>query len=347
MKDIRKILIVRLSSLGDIIHTLPAFQSLRATFPKARIDWLVERRLAFLLSAAESIDEVLPIDTHSLRANFARRDSWLRLWEPLQAVRARRYDLAIDFQGLLKTAFLSLASGARTRIGFSKALVRERPADWFYHCRVNGPAVPVHVARLNLLLAQAAGAGSGELRAHLKAGSEAIHAMESQLHHVQVGEYVVINPGGGWSTKRWHPARYAALTARIQKELELGVIVVTGPGEEGIFKDIANKCAEHPPFHFQVPFLQLIPLLSRARLIISGDTGPLHLACALGTPAVAIMGPTSPVRNGPWSENDEAVFHHLPCSFCNGRSCPTKNECMDISVAEVFAAIARRLERGQ
>jgi ADP-heptose:LPS heptosyltransferase len=96
-----------------------------------------------------------------------------------------------------------------------------------------------------------------------------------------------------------------------------------------------------------MPFLQLIPLFRRASLVISGDTGPMHLACALSTPVVAIMGPTAPVRNGPWSDRDEVVVHRLPCSFCNGRVCPTQNECMDISVEEVFAATVRRLEKNR
>ncbi|MBZ5496879.1 MAG: glycosyltransferase family 9 protein [Acidobacteriia bacterium] len=347
MRDSRRLLIIRLSSLGDIIHTLPAFQSLRSADPEARIDWLVERRLAFLLSAVEGIDEILPVDTRALRADPAHRESWRRLLEPIRAVRARHYDVAIDFQGLLKTAFLSLASGAKSRIGFSKALVRERPAHWFYHHAVEKPATPMHVARLNLLLAQKAGGAPGELHVRLRAPETDVRAIENHLFEEQLSDFVVINPGGGWPTKLWEPACYGALAARIQGELRTRVVVTTGPGEESLYQLIADHCTEPVPVHFHVPFLQLIPLFRRARLLVAGDTGPLHLACALETPVVGILGPTSPVRNGPWSGNDEVVAHHLPCSFCNGRSCPTQNECMDISVEEVFAAVVRRLERAK
>jgi lipopolysaccharide heptosyltransferase I len=345
MTDFRKLLIVRLSSLGDIIHTLPAYQSLRTAFPEARIDWLVERKLAFLLGAVDGIDEILPIDTHAMRKNLARPEGWQMFWEPIRAARARRYDVAIDFQGLLKTAFLSLLSGATTRIGFSRPLVRERAAHWLYHRTPAEPGSPMHVVRLNLLLAGEAGARSGELRVRLTASDEDTRTIESLLRREQLSEFVVLNPGGGWPTKRWKPACYGSLASRIEKELQLKTIVVTGPGEELLYQQITETCTEPLPAHFHVPFLQLIPLLRSARLLVAGDTGPLHLACALGAPVVGIMGPTSPVRNGPWSEIDEVVVHHLPCSFCNGRSCPTANECMDISVEEVFAAVVRRLQR--
>lgn len=345
MAEPHKILIVRLSSLGDIIHALPAFQSLRSAHPGARIDWLVERRFAYLLDAVEGIDRVLAIDTHAMRAHVARLSGWRQLWQPMRAVRAARYDVALDFQGLLKTACLSVMSGAGLRIGFSKSLVRERPAHWFYHRTLENPGVPMHVARLNLLLAREAGGAHEDLSVHLKTRDEDTREIEARMQREQLSEFVVINPGGGWPTKRWQPARYGALAAKIQNQMHIRVVVVTGPGEEQLYRQIADACPDRPPAHFPVPFLQLIPLFRKARLLVAGDTGPLHLACALGTPVVGIMGPTSPVRNGPWSENDEAVVRHLPCSFCNGRSCPTENECMDISAEEVFGAVVKRLER--
>ncbi len=345
MNESPKILIIRLSSLGDILHALPAFHSLRGAYPEARIDWLVEHRLAYLLGLVDGIDRVIPIDTRALRVNVLRGESWRRLYEPMRTLRKMHYDVAIDFQGLLKTAWISLLSGARTRIGFSKALVRERPAHWFYNRTVSAPSVPVHVARLNLFLAEAAGAHSSALTARLKARVEDTQAIEERLAQEQLSTFIVINPGGGWPTKKWPPARYGALAARIQRELQVPVVVVTGPGEESLYQEIAGQCPGRRPAHFAVPFLELIPLFQRARLVISGDTGPLHLACALGVPVVAIMGPTSPVRNGPWSENDRVVVHQLPCSFCNGRSCPTSNECMDIPLEEVFDAVVTRLEK--
>ena len=166
--------------------------------------------------------------------------------------------------------------------------------------------------------------------------------VDSLLKQKQLDGFIVINPGGGWPTKRWSPERYGALANRILQELGLPVVVTTGPGEDALYQTIAEHCGD--VIHFPVSFLQLIPLLKKARMLIGGDTGPFHLACALGTAVVGIFGPTSPVRNGPWRAADEGVTHMLPCSACHKRTCPTNNECMDIAVDEVFAAVVRRLE---
>ena len=338
-----RILIVRLSSLGDILHALPAFQSLRDSFPQARIDWLVERRMAFLLSVVEGIDDVIVLDTASLRSNAGSLAVWRQVLGCLKRLRSGRYDISLDFQGLLKTAFLSLLSGAHRRMGFSRSLVREWPAHWFYHRALPKPEGPMHVVALNELLAAQAGARPSTRPLRIAARAEDESAIAERIMSSGLCDYVVLNPGGGWPTKRWRPSRYGELAARIAGELGLAVVVTTGPGEESYFEEIAANCRGPRPHNFQVPFLQLIPLIKRARLIIGGDTGPFHLACALETPAVGILGPTDPARNGPWKPPDESIIRRLPCSFCNGRTCPTQNECMDIEVAQVFQAAVRRL----
>ena len=158
MRTPERILIIRLSSLGDILHALPAFGSLRRSFPEARIDWLIEKRNSFLLSAVRGIDEVITLDTSPLRNSPWNPASWKPGCVLVRLLRARQYDICIDFQGLLKTGFISLLSGARTRIGFPRELVRERPAHWFYQRTPGPPPEPRHVVALNRLLAQAAGA---------------------------------------------------------------------------------------------------------------------------------------------------------------------------------------------
>ncbi len=347
MRAPEKILIIRLSSLGDILHALPAFSSLRATFPTTRIDWLVDKKNSFLLSAVKGIDEVVVLDTDPLRKAPWNPASWVSAGNLFRILRARRYDLCIDFQGLLKTSLISVLSGAGSRFGFGRPLVREKPAHWFYTHTLDPPGVPMHVVSLNQMLAQIAGAVPSSARIDFEFSANDEISVSALLAAEKISEFIVINPGGGWTTKRWEPARYGMLAHRVQTELHLPVVVTTGPGESDLFREISRSCGTPLIRHFQLSFLQLIPLLRKARLFIGGDTGPFHLACALGTPVVGIFGPTHPVRNGPWADREESVFRLLPCSFCNGRTCPTRNECMDITVEAVFQAVARRIARNQ
>jgi heptosyltransferase I len=338
-----KILVIRLSSLGDILHVLPAVNALRSTFPDATIDWLAANKSELLLTAVRGIDTIHLLDTHTLLRSPFDRSVWREFSSVLRGLRAQHYDFTLDFQGLLKTAFLGLMAGARTRIGFSGELVRERPAHWFYHRALQKPPRPVHVLDLNQRLAELAGASALPAPIDFSVPAEDYRHIDALLNKARIKDFIVLNPGGGWSTKRWDPANYGNLARHIQEKLDMPVVVTTGPGEQKFFETIAQLCGERPPFHFPVSFLQLIPLLKEARLFVGGDTGPFHLACALGTPVVGIFGPTSPVRNGPWKSGEEALHHVLPCSDCYGRTCPTKNECMDIGVEEVFSAVIRRL----
>ncbi len=345
MSQPKRILIIRLSSFGDILHTLPAFDSLRRAFPAARIDWLVEQRVQSILRTVEGIDQILTLDTESLRKHPWSLPLWRDCISFIADLRRRHYDLAIDFQGLIKTGFLAFVSGAKDRVGFGKQLVREKPAHWFYHRGADGGPARAHIARLNSMLAEFAGGVSSERLVPLRAEAADSELVQERLAAEGVSSYIIINPGGGWSTKLWHPTKFAALADRIEAELRLRVLVTTGPGEGILYDQISLHCKRRPPLHLKLTFNQLIPLCIGARVLVAGDTGPFHLACALGTPVVGIFGPTSPIRNGPLSSEDEAVHRTLPCSFCHSRTCPTQNECMDISVSEVFAAVQRRLDK--
>jgi heptosyltransferase-1 len=345
MTDPLKILVIRLSSLGDILHTLPVVAGLRAAFPSAEIDWLVGESTAFLLSAVRGIDTVHIFDKTAVFPGLSRRNSRYSVRNLIRSLRAERYDYSIDFQGLLKTAFLGFMSGAATRIGFPKGLVREPPAHWFYHRTPVRLEKAVHVIELNRLLAGCIGPEIAPGTFDFVTDEKDARYVDSLIEKEGLRNFVVINPGGGWPSKIWKPEYFGLLADRIQGELKLQVVVTTGPGEESLYESLASHCIRKQPVHFQIPFLQLVPLLKKARLLIGGDTGPLHLACALNTAVVGIYGPTCPVRNGPWGNNDEIVVHVLPCSSCYKRTCPTDNACMDITVDEVFAAVTQRLEK--
>lgn len=325
------ILIIRLSSLGDILHALPAFADLRTAFPKSKIDWLVSEKHRLLVSAVRGIDTVRVFE------------GTLRLPHLVRDLRRQHYDFSIDFQGLLKSAALGFMSGAHARLGFSRDLAREFPAHRFYTRTLPNPQKQLHVLQLNRMLAAMTGAAPVSVLPDFSVPETDARFVESLLRKEKLTDFAVINPGGGWPTKRWSLQKYGELADRIAVELGLPVAVTTGPGEETYYQAIAASCRGSLLCHFPVSFLQLIPLFKKARLVIAGDTGPFHLACALCTPVVGIFGPTSPVRNGPWRSDDEIVARALPCSFCYGRTCATANECMDISVNEVFTAVVRRL----
>ncbi len=343
MSSSPKILILRLSSLGDILHVVPASAALRRKFPDATIHWLASRKSEFLARSIRGIDAVHILDTDALAQSPFSRAAWGRVWTVIRQLRAERFDIAIDFQGLIKTALICFFSGSNTRLGFSRELVREKPSHWFYHRKLAKPERPVHIVVQNQMLAALAGAEPVAASVDLAVADADSLLIDSLLHRANIHDYIVINPGGGWATKCWSPDRYGRLARRIQEELALPVIVTTGPGEEALYRKITEACGNTHPCHFPVTFMQLIPLYKKARLFIGGDTGPFHLACALETPVVGIFGPTSPVRNGPWKKTDEVLQHPLPCSNCYGRKCPTANECMDIDVDEVFAAVVRRI----
>jgi len=338
-----RILLIRLSSLGDILHALPAFADLRKSFPGAKIDWLVGFKHSFLLSAVGGIDEIHVFDGDDLLRFPWKRSARSGLWQLIMDLRSRHYDYSIDFQGLIKTALLGVMCGSGFRIGFSKNLVREPPAHWFYHQTLGKPAKPIHILELNRMLVELVGARPTGALPELRISPNDSSYVNSLLLREGLTDFVVLNPGGGWPSKRWPPARYGVLAARIESELGLPVVITTGPGEESFYSAIARHCPTAR--HFRLSFLQLVPLLKRTRLFVGGDTGPFHLACALGTATVGIFGPTSPIRNGPWTHEDKVVFHTLECSFCYQRSCPAHNECMDISVDEVFKAVTMRLDK--
>jgi heptosyltransferase-1 len=338
-----RILIIRLSSLGDILHALPAFAGLREAHPGATIDWLVAEKCRFLLSAVRGIDSIYVLDTSALLNFGSNLHAWRRARDLIGTLRRQHYDYSFDFQGLIKTAVLGFLSGARMRMGFSRELAREFPSHWFYHRTLAKPPREVHVLQLNRMLAELAGPLPAPSALDFAVPEDDRQTADSLLRSLHLTDFVVINPGGGWPTKRWSLESYGELAKRIKMELGLPVAVTTGPGEEAYYRAISERSGAYVPCHLPVSFLQLIPIFKKARLVIGGDTGPFHLACALGTAVVGIFGPTSPLRNGPWTYDNDSIARTLPCSFCYGRTCPTQNECMDISVDEVFAAVVRRL----
>lgn len=352
-----RFLIVRLGALGDIVHALPVAAALRQRFPIARIDWLVDARYAPLLDLVPAIDHRIVVAAskpavvaagatpvaagHRLReSRFPAGLGWLRL---VGALRREGYEAALDLQGLVKSAVLARASGARRVIGFGRPWLREPMAARFYTERRGAPRGG-HVVDKNLALLGALGIGS-EARVFPLVEGDLGPLEELRRQHPEARRgFILLNPGAAWPNKRWPPDRFGALAAVVRERHELHSVVLWGPGEEELAARVVRASAGAA---FAAPATTLPGLLALARaakLMVTGDTGPLHLAAAVGTRVVAVFGPTDPGRNGPWHPADLTVSRYETCECRYKRRCRRVRPCIDeISVEEVARAVDVRL----
>jgi len=338
-----RILVVRLGSLGDIAHALPAVAALRDTFPQARIDWLVESRWAELLELNSELTNVIPVDTRSWRRAPLSAATWRSVGALRRTLREVRYDIAIDFQGLYKSAVVAWLSGASRKVGFARGVAKEGGAARFYTEQISPPA-GVHVIEMNRALARAAGAGDTAVRFPLPTSAEDEASVEEMLRSHHLNEFVVLSPGGGWGSKCWPVGRYAALHNTLARERGWRTVVNAGPGEEKLVSEFQAQARVTKPVHLVLTLRQLVALLKRARLVVSGDTGPLHLAAALGTPVVGLYGPTDPTRNGPYGPRAVVLHHRELATITYKHEAGTSPALLAITVEEVVAAVNRALE---
>ncbi len=312
----QRILILRLGSMGDIIHTLPAVATLKRGFPDAEIDWVVEGHWAPLLERNPYLAQLHRLETRSWRRRLAAAGTWRALLGSVSRLRRRGYDCALDFQGLVKSAVVGRLSGAVSVVGFGRAELRERAAALFYTAQASPPADgrAAHVVERNLALAAAVGAKEPVMEFCCTPAPEAVASMRAatagsaglpSLSHVP--RYAIVSPSAGWAAKRWPEEAYAGLVLRLRRELSLRVVIHCGPGDELIAERVAELAADARPLLLRPSLGELMALVREAALLVAGDTGPLHLAAACGTPVVAVFGPTDPARNGPFSTASRVV----------------------------------------
>jgi heptosyltransferase-1 len=330
---LKSILIVRLGSLGDIVHALPAAAALRRAAPRARIDWLVDAQHRELLDLVPVIDEVVVLRAPTLAG-------WLEI---TRVLRARNYDAAVDLQGLLKSAVLARASGARRVLGFSIWHLRERTARPFYS-ETAAPDATEHVVHKNLALVAALDAPTDRLEFPLTAHESP--ALGEVRRAVSGAAFALINPGAAWPNKRWPPDRFGALAATLRHRFGLIPVVLWGPGEEALARAVVDGSSGTAVVAPRTTISDLVELARAASLMVSGDTGPIHIAAAVATPVVGLYGPTSPARNGPWSPADICLTRFDRCECHYKRRCTARAWCLeDITLAEVEGAVERRLGR--
>ena len=332
-----RFLIVRLGSLGDVVHGIPVAAALRHEYPASRIDWMVDPRYVELLNLVVGLDRRIGVDPRAIKRGEGRR----RFRETLRGLRATEYDAAIDLQGLLKSAMLARSIRAHQTIGFPRKHLREPLARLFY-TDAPDPGLATHVIYKNLALL--APLHVTDLRVRFPLEIPRTPTTEQIVNRFEGREYALINPGAAWPNKRWPPARFGAVAAAIEREFGWRSLVLWGPGEQEMAHEVvahAGGAAEISP---PTTITDLVGLARDARLMISGDTGPLHIAGAVDTPIVALYGPTRPDRNGPWGLADVSISRAQQCSCVYERRCRKTERCIDdISVAEVMTAVQRRV----
>jgi len=336
------VLIIKPSSLGDIVHALPVLAALRASYPKAHIAWLVGVGFAPLLENHPMLDEVIPFDRQRFGRMLLSTRACRAFLELLIHLRRRRFDLVIDLQGLIRSGFLSWAAGGRQRIGFAAA--RELAA-LFYSRRVRCPGTPHHAVDRNLCIARALGLTVTAPEFPLGLHAEEIQAARLKLDRLapSLGNgFIALLPGARWESKRWPARRWAELIGRISDEGGPACVLL-GAGAD-------TEAAEQVLAHCSAPVLnlvgktglrELVALLHLAQAVVCHDSGPMHLAAALNRPTVAIFGPTDPARTGPYSPRARIVSAPLDCAPCRRRKCPLKHgRCLaDLPVEPVLAEL--------
>lgn len=337
-----KILIVKLGAIGDVVHTLPALAAMRRAWPEAHLTWVVERGgAAKLLRDNPCLDELIEVDTRGWRKNLLGSETRTAIKTALAKLRG--FDVALDFQGLLKSGMMMWLSRAPRRIGFAKDALREPASAYLMTERVKVDDHD-HIIKKNL-----------QLIAHLGISIEGAYEFplgisftEQQFAEQQIdqrgGNVAIINPGGGWPTKLWNAQGFAAIADRLWDNYGWRSVVTYGPGEEALAQSVVAHSRSGAVELLDSTLKQFFALAQRARLFLGGDTGPLHLAAAAGTPIVGIYGPTPARRNGPFSPADVIVERFdLDCRVdCFRRSC-SHTSCMNIPVEAVWQQVQKRI----
>jgi len=333
-----RILIIKPSSLGDIVHALPTLQALRTEYPHAHIAWLVKRQWAALLARADGLDRVWAVGPGV--------GGWLSM---VPGLRAERFDLVVDLQGLLRSGAMAWLTGCRRRVGFANA---REGSPLLYTDRVPVPTREMHAVDRYLLAAAAVGVPwEGEPHFGLHPLPEDGREIDTLLdeHGVRRGApWVGFVVSARWPTKRWPVESFAAVAEALQRDVGVRAVLIGGPDDQEAAREVIAHMSGSPVDLTGKIGLRLLPaLLSSASVLVTNDSGPMHVASAVGTPVVAIFGPTSPVRTGPYGARHAVLARaDVPCRPCFDRRChnAVQLECLSrVEPDHVLDAVRRKL----
>lgn len=334
-----RILILRTSALGDVVHALPVLTALRRHLPEAKIGWVVEEGMAPVLAGHPDLDELLVVRLRQWRK--VSRQGIGELGGFLRVLRRFSPDVALDLMGNHKAGVLAALSLAGRRIGFARPHRRE-PSSALW---INRPVVPRGTHAVDRMLSLLDGLGLPPEPADF--GPEKLFRQEPaaarDLFAADPEPFALLHPGAGWGNKRYPPAWWGRSARLLQAETGLPTWVAAARGEEGLAAEV-EAASEGAARTVPAPDLPVLAaLIRRARLMLGGDTGPTHLARALGVPALMVMGPTDPERHGPYGSPEGAVFKRLACSFCYQRLAETKACLLEVPPRLVAARAAELL----
>lgn len=341
-----RILIVKLGSIGDIVHALPVLSAIRDGLPGAEISWVVEKRMAEILRDNPLIDDLIEADTSEMRGRRALEGIVFKAGRQVRELRSFGFDIALDLQGLVKSGLIARLSGAKVRYGFSRSALREGAARVFYTDAVDVPG-ETHIVRKNLLLAAAAlGIAVPSSGFDFPIETDAEDAAEAAALIRETGgrPFAVFNPGGGWVTKLWPAEKFGELADRLWDDLGMVSLLTTGPGESALATRAVENCRSNKLIPATPSLKGFYELTKRTSVYVGGDTGPTHIAVAAGAPVVGLFGPTEWWRNGSTDPDDICVDRtDIECRIdCHRRTC-SNWICMEADVETVYAAVRTRL----
>ena len=335
-----RVLIIKPSSLGDVVHALPVLTSLRGRWPDARISWVVNRGLRGLLDGHPHLDEVIPFDRGALR--FGPRGLWSALGFARE-LRERRFDVVIDLQGLLRSGLMTAATGAKVRVGLAAA--REGSARFYTH-RIGSKAIVGHAVDRLMDVAKAFG-GDASPR-FIPTVTDADRAWALGVLAGVPRPVVVLNIGARWVTKRWAPESFATAAQRLVEERGVGLVAVGAPEDRPLVDRLKAALGAVPILDLcaRTTLPQLAAVAEAADLFLSNDTGPLHLAAATGAPVLGLFTCTKPERTGPYGASASTVTTAVACAGSCVKACSHMSCMAELTPERVASAALRRLGLG-
>lgn len=333
-----RILIVRTSSLGDIVQALPVLSALRRHRPRARIAWLVEDVFAPLLEAHPDLDQIIPVRLRAWRQSPFSPATLRQIAGFFRAVDRFAPEVVLDLMGNHKAGALAALTLADNRIGVASEFRREPSSAMWLSQTVR----PTSLHSVDKMLAVLQPLGIRSEPADFAADRlPALLPTEDRSEAPEKGR-VLIHPGAGWDNKRYPPERWGEVARLIREATGHGCGIIVGHGEEPLVEAAVAASAGAAEAVAAPELPQLARVLSQAPLVLGGDTGPLHLAHALGRPVLCLMGPTDPATCGPYGAEEATIWRQLPCSFCHKRYAQTK-PCLEEIPPSVVAERARSL----